>query len=377
MSRSDVRRALLCAHLCVLPAAHAAAQTDDSAFGGWRWAPEGPGSRPAGMGGAYVAVADSVQAMVANPAGLTQIPATEVSLSSGPLWAGAARNRSRKLRLGAYLTRTDVRQVEHEDGLARIESSVREAGLGIGAGPFGRLRLGATVSWSSLRLRGESSRDEPSGGEASRTTLEGDDGHVRLTTGLLIDLARRKGSVVPRLRFGLAYQPGFDWSVARTTRTGSGPASSRSIGVRRPSTVTAGLAWSAPGRWSFMAEGDLIRYREVFESLRGNIGEGAAGFGLPDTVEPRLGMEFATPLSCGCGVVKLRAGIHYRSPGTLRYAGGDPLRARAFPPGRWRSVAALGGSFFAQYFRNALRLDVDARDVFEGPELSFGLVWRF
>jgi len=319
------------------------------------------------MGGAYVAVADSVQALVANPAGLTQIPVTEVGLGVGPLWAGVARNQGRRLRLGVYLTRTDVQEVEHEDGLGRVESSVREAGLGIGAGPFGRLRLGASVSWSSLRLRAES----------PRSILESDAGHVRLTGGLLVDLVRREGAIVPRLRFGLAYQPGFDWSLTRSDPTVSGPAGASSVGLRRPTLVTAGLAWNAPDRWSFMAEGDLIRYREVLESLRGNVGEAAAGFGLPDAVEPRVGMEFATPLSCGCGVIKLRAGIHYRSPGTLRYAGADALLARAFAPGGWRAVATLGASFFAEHFRNALRLDLDARDVIEGPELSFGVVWRF
>ena len=30
-----------------------------------------------------------------------------------------------------------------------------------------------------------------------------------------------------------------------------------------------------------------------------------------------------------------------------------------------------------EHFGKALRLDVDAKDLFDGPELSFGMAWRF
>jgi len=85
----------------------------------------------------------------------------------------------------------------------------------------------------------------------------------------------------------------------------------------------------------------------------------------------------ATPLTCGCGSVKVRAGLHYESPGTLRYEGDDPTLAAAFTSQRRVVVFTLGGSLFAEHFGNALRLDLDARDVLDGPDLSFGVVWRF
>jgi hypothetical protein len=142
--------------------------------------------------------------------------------------------------------------------------------------------------------------------------------------------------------------------------------------------INAGLAWRASDRWSYSLQGDLVRYREVLDALRRNSGEAAAAdFSLPNVIEPRFGAEFGAPLWCGCGVVKARGGLHYRSAGTLEYDGADPVLAAAFTGGRWRTVASVGGSFFTEHFANAIRLDFDFRDVFGSLDFEFGVVWRF
>jgi hypothetical protein len=182
---------------------------------------------------------------------------------------------------------------------------------------------------------------------------------------------------LPSLRLGLTYQPGFDWS-AEMAEAGVAAGARRTIDVRRPSLITAGLAFYGSDQWSFFAQGDVVRYGEVLGSLRRNVGSAAArGFDINDAIEPRVGSEMAVPLSCGCGTVKLRAGLHYRSPGTLVYAGSDAALEQAFGVRSWRAVASVGASFFAEHFGRALRLDLDSKDVFEGPALSFGIVWRF
>jgi hypothetical protein len=94
-------------------------------------------------------------------------------------------------------------------------------------------------------------------------------------------------------------------------------------------------------------------------------------------VEPRLGLEFSAPFWCGCGVGKLRAGVHYRSSGILRYDGDDPALIRAFDQDHWETVFTTGASIFAEYFGYALRFDIDAKNVFHGPDISFGIVVRF
>jgi hypothetical protein len=149
------------------------------------------------------------------------------------------------------------------------------------------------------------------------------------------------------------------------------------VDVRRPSLVSAGLAWRPSDRWTIAVQGDLVRYQEVVDTLRRTDAAGALGFEVPNAVEPRAGVEFGAPLWCGCGTVKIRGGIHYRSPGTLQYRGADDAVARAFNQRDWETVATLGGSLFSEYFGHALRLDLDAKDVIHGPELSFGLVFRF
>ena len=109
-----------------------AAQTNDPLFAGFRWAPGAPGSRPAGMGGAFVGLADGVKAAVANPAGLTLIPINEIGLSSGKPWLGAGFGPQR-FRVAGYLAQTDEARVDVPgiDGSSRgfLDSSVWEAGV--------------------------------------------------------------------------------------------------------------------------------------------------------------------------------------------------------------------------------------------------------
>lgn len=60
--------------------ARAEAQANVEALQGAQFDVLAPGARSLGMGGAFVAVADDATAALANPAGLTQLPATEVSV---------------------------------------------------------------------------------------------------------------------------------------------------------------------------------------------------------------------------------------------------------------------------------------------------------
>jgi hypothetical protein len=345
------------ATLLVALASPVVAQTPDAAFAGYSFAPISVGSRPAGMGGAFVGLADDTKAAVVNPAGLILIPITEVGLSSGDRWAAAATGRP-MVRLAGYVTR------EEQDAPV-LGSSVLEGGLAAGVRPLRRLSLGVGVAWSRLSL--ESTTDAPG------AALGGEDTHVRVTVGMLVGLVDTSRAL-PALRLGVSYQPGFDWSIPSAPPPGATPAR---VDVRRPSLLSAGLAWRPSDRWTVGLQGDLVRYREVMDSLRRNAGDAANDWSLPDAVEPRLGLEFSAPLWCGCGVVKLRAGVHYRSSGVLRYGGTDPALLSAFEGDGWETVATMGGSFFAEYFGHALRLDIDARNVFDGPEVSFGLVFRF
>jgi hypothetical protein len=364
--------ALLTAPLLLLSAASGRAQTSDPLFAGFRFAPPSVGSRPAGMGGAFVALADDAKAAVVNPAGLTLIPIRELGGSLGPPWLSASTGRP-GLRLAGYVTRFDESQVELAEEAppfqGSLTSSVLEAGLAAGVQLHPRLRVGGSLAWSRLRLDG--ARLAAADGASPAASVEADEGALRGSVGVTVLIAGRTTRAIPALRLGVSYQPGFDWRARYSDAQGA-----REIEVRRPTLVSFGLAWRASGRWAVMGQGDVIRYSEVRDTLSRNSPEDE-GFRMPNVIEPRLGTEFATPLSCGCGIVRVRAGVHYQAPGTLGYEGLDPARRLAFADRSWRTVATLGASFVSEYSGNGLRLDVDSRDVFEGPELSFGIAWRF
>jgi hypothetical protein len=366
-------RAVFLLATCATPLA---AQTNDPLFAGWRWAPPAVGSRPAGMGGAFVGMADDVKAAVVNPAGLTLIPITEVGASSGEPWFAVGVGH-RQLRLAGYATRAENGHVELQDvapgRVGSLDSSVGEAGLALGVSVTQRLRIGGSIATTRLSLDGQRRVPAEAGTEQVAASVTSDDTHVRASAGLLLVLLGANARALPSLRLGVSWQPGFD----STAEMADEAAGAQTIAFRRPTLVSTGLAWRASDRWSIVAQGDIILYSEVLTTLERNIGEAALDFSLPSTVEPRIGGEFAAPLWCGCGVVRLRGGLHYRSPGTLRYVGPDPVLRQTFAPESWRTVASLGASLLAEHFNHALRFDVDVRDVFEGPDLSFGVVWRF
>jgi hypothetical protein len=365
---------------CVLLAAAPplAAQTTDPLFARYRWAPGELGSRPGGLAGAFVGLADGAKAALANPAGLTLIPVSELVLSTGRPWISLAHGRQ-IFRAAAYLAQTDQATTDLSEvgpsTQGSLDSSVWDAGVAAGVQLHTRVRLGASLAWSRLRLDGQRSGTGGTGDQTVLASVHGDDTHVRASVGVLLIVIGSSATALPSLRFGASYQPGFDWSARITPGPG---ASATPVDVRRPGVITAGFAWRAADRWTVLAQGDAIRYGEVVDTLERNVGPAAAaGFRLKNVLEPRLAAEFSAPLWCGCGNVKLRGGLHYRSPGTLAYDGADPVLAQAFVPGSWQTVVTLGASLFGEYAQKGLRLDIDSRDVVHGPELSFGVAVRF
>ena len=361
---SHASRTALISIAALLTGLPLAAQTDELVFANWRANPITVGSRPAGMGGAFVAVADDARAAFFNPAGLTQIPLTEISASSGRPWLSAATGR-RRFRVAAYFTDGEQEPLPafDDERQAVLQPAVWEVGAAAGFQPFRHVRLGVSVAYRNLSIDEE-------GGATANPLVGANQGRVRTTVGALIDLipARIVGS--SPFKLGISFQPGVSWTIPREGMS--------DVELRRPSVSSVGLAWRANNSWSFSGQADVIRYHEVIDALLRNVGDEAGqDFSLVNAVEPRFGTEFATPLRCGCGTIKVRAGLHYESPGTLVFTGDDPERRDAFRVRSWRTTVTMGVSLFVEHFGNALRIDVDSRDVINGPALSVGAVWRF
>jgi hypothetical protein len=393
----------------VLPAP-ARAQTSDVVFGDWSWRSRDPGSRPAGLGGAYVAVADSVRTAAINPAGVALIPKAELAAGTANLWAGVGfslrRGTSRATPAGpaaplgpvagrptqpavpavpcapARQTRpwavalfaeqavTQENQVDVVRGPSRSESGslssrAEGAGLTLARGLVPWLDLGVTVTWSHVRLEGQSAVTNLEGDELSRVLIGGDANKARGVVGLLATFG--PASDPTAFRIGAAYHRDLlGWSVERTEidRVAGLVSGPRTIDIEEPPILAAGAALRLSDTWLFTGEVDYIWYDQVRRTLEHNTDAAtASAFRLRNRLEPRFGFELTKPSPTG-GYYKLRAGMRRETAGRLAYDGTDAALRQAFgepPPAAFR--AGVGASLLGEFYENGFRFDIDISQV--------------
>jgi len=391
--------------MAALVPAGATAQTTDLVFGGWSWRTGDSSSRPAGFGGAYVAVADSVRTVAVNPAGLALLPKAELAAGTASRWAGigyslrrvtaapapaatpppptrptqpakpvpcspARQSRPWAVALFTEQAVAQDNQVEAVRGpglseSAQVSSSVEKVGASLARGLTPWLDLGVTVAWSHLRLDGSTSELDLAGDEVSRVTLGGDANKARATVGALMTFGPARDPTAVRL--GVAYHRDLlTWSIERTAIdrvrgvVTSGPAR---VDVVEPPVLAGGLAWRLSDTWLVSGELDYIWYDRVVRALARNTDAAtAAPFRLANGVEPRLGIEMTGPSPTG-GYYKVRAGIRRETSGRLAYGGTDLALRQAFeaPPAAFR--AAVGASLLGEFYENAFRFDIDISQV--------------
>jgi hypothetical protein len=410
--RSGVRSGVMVAAVAAFLPAAGRAQTSDILFGGWSWRSRDPGSRPAGLGGAYVAVADSIRTATVNPAGIALIPRAELALGTANLWAGAGFSLRRTAKPtgpvgptptapagpvpvrptqpGAgvvvpcappRLTRplavalfgeqavTQDNQVDVVRGPGRSEtgllsSTAEEAGFSLARGLTPWLDLGVTVSWRHVRLEGESAVLDLDGDELSHITIGGDSNKARGIAGLLATFG--PASDPTAFRLGVAYhQDLVAWKVERTEidRVGGVVTGPRTIDIEEPPVLAAGAALRLSDIWLFTGEVDYIWYERVTRSLERNTDAAtAAPFRLGNRLEPRLGIEMTRPSPTG-GYFKVRAGIRRETPGRLAYDGPDPTLRQAFGESGDAFRAGAGASLLGEFYENGFRFDVDISQV--------------
>ncbi|HUG54138.1 MAG TPA: hypothetical protein VMR21_11065 [Vicinamibacteria bacterium] len=374
-------------------------QTSDVLFGGWTWRPRDQGSRPAGFGGSYVAVADSVRTAAVNPAGIALIPNAEAAGGTAALWAGLGYSlrpravalpvppmrpaqatepppcepgrQSRPWALAVFaeqaLDQENQIDVVRGPGLSesgRLFATAEEVGASVAKGVAPWLNLGVTVAWRHVRLEGQSAVRDLSGAEVSRVILGGDSNKARAIAGALLTFGPESDPTA--FRIGLAYhQDLFQWSVERTAidavaGTVSGP---RTIQVSEPPVLAAGVAWRLSDAWLVSAELDYVWYERVQRALESNTDAATADqFRLRSGFEPRFGIETTRPSPTG-GYFKLRGGVRRETSGRLQHVGGEGALRQAFeaPPAAFR--AAIGASLLGEFYENGFRLDVDISQV--------------
>jgi hypothetical protein len=411
-----LRRVLLVLLGCLAPVL-AAAQTSDIFFGGWSWRSRDPGSRPGGLAGTYVAVADGVRTTPMNPAGLALIPKAEVSLGTGPLWAGVAKRlqkaataapsrpteaaaplpcppprRARPFAIALYAEQSErtlnTLEVVRGPGVgdaATLEGTTEELGGGVAKGLTPWLDLGATIALRHLRLDGRSIASDDLGREQQRVTLAGDANKARAIVGALASFG--PGWAPSAMRLGVSYQWDLlSWSVERTvTDRARGVAGEPTrVGIVEPPVLSAGVAWRFSDTWLVAGQVDYIWYDRVSRAISATA-EPSDRFSVGERVEPRGAIEMtrASPLG---GYLKLRAGIRREISGRVAYEGDDPVLRQAFRGSPAAFRGSVGASFLAEFYEKAIRLDVDLSQVVlqrqsslsaaGSRRLSFGLTGR-
>lgn len=390
----QLRASFLVVLIALVPAT-APAQTSDIFFGGWSWRPRDQGSRPAGMAGTYVAVADSVRTTAINPAGLALIPRVEGSAGIGPLWAGIGKRlqtgsdappatrptqpdnpvpcppprRARPWAAGLYVEQADTQTNQLEAVLgpgvgatATLDGTTEELGGGLAKGLTPWLDVGATVAWRHLRFDGRSIVSDALGREQQRITLAGDANKARAIVGALATFGPAWAPTA--LRVGVAYQWDLlDWTVERTlTDRARGVAGQpTSVAITEPPVLSAGVAWRFSDTWLIAGQLDYTWYDRVAAAIQGTAGP-SDRFTARDHFEPRGAIEMTRSSPLG-GYYKLRAGLRREVSGRVAYEGPDPVLRQAFLGTPTTFRGSVGASFLAEFYEKAVRLDVDLSQV--------------
>jgi hypothetical protein len=379
--------------LSVLVPATAGAQTPDIIFGGWSWRSRELGSRPAGMAGTYVAIADSVRTAAINPAGLALIPRFEFSAGIGPRWIGAARRlqprqeeeaapvrpteaavpipcppprRARPWAIAVYAEQPEVQRASVEvvrgPGLAEralLEGSAEELGAAAAKGVTPWLDVGATLAWRHLRLDGTSVVLDLLDREQERVTVGGDANKARAIVGALASFGPRSSPT--SFRLGVSYQWDLlTWTVERTRidRLAGTAGEPQPIRIAEAPTLSAGAAWRISDVWLVSGQVDYTWFDHIERELqtRGD------RFSLRDRLEPRAALEMTRPSPIG-GYYKVRVGMRREVSGRAAFQGSDPVLLQAFraTPPAFRASAGL--SFLAEFYERGVRIDVDLSQV--------------
>jgi hypothetical protein len=366
-------------------------------LGGGRGRAEELRSRPAGLGGSFVAVADDTRAAVTNPAGIALVPNVEAAIGFGELWgafATALRGETvpvsgapadaasaaaapcppgpapRPWALAFFGEQT----LDHESrvtvvsGPGLLEQGVISAdreriGAVVARGLTHWLNLGLTLQWRHLRFEGVSSLHDADGTDLQRVVFDGDANKVRAIVGTLATFGSRRSPTA--FRVGLAYQQDLSaWTVERrevdiSAGTVEPPARVR---IEEPPVLSAGIAWRVSDSWLISGQLDYIWYDRVLTALQDNGAEEADLFRLDDAFEPRLGIEYTRPSPIG-GYLKLRGGIRRETGGRLEYTGTNLARTQAFTEVAPAFRGAVGVSLLAEFYERAARLDLDLSQV--------------
>ncbi len=301
-----------------------------------------PGARSLAMGGAFLALADDASAAEANPAGLTILSRSEVSLevrqietSQTFLISNATSNTFSddetqvsfasfvqpwaNFVLGAYYHKPLAQSNETGTVFQNVNAGTLELtpftnSLNIEIETFGlsgawrvdRLSLGVGVRYQSLDQNASSVR-LLSATDTFSATQTADDSDVTFSAGL-------KWEVTDRFNVGAAYKQGASFDAPFNTvsqLSGGQPVRvEHSADFNVPDIFGAGIALRplANQSWWILADVNRVTYGDLADNVVGTDGVPRQDFKIDDGTEIRVGTEYtfrlAVPLSIRAGYWK-------------------------------------------------------------------------
>ena len=380
-----MRNLFLAAMAALCPAAFA--QTNDPHWRSWQWLEETASPRAAGLGGAFVALADDAAAVALNPAGLAALPKSDLQLSvlhrdgatlpsgdslaakTGVGFVGGSARVTPKVALGGYLTVPhDVRLELAPAGTDRgfLRTSVADAGAAVGWRPTPRFHLGLRLNVTRLRADGDVIHEDATLSYSARSRSE--QKRIAGDLGVLIRLTDETS-------LGVSYTQGARWDADRVAeRPGFGALPELAYQVSSPSRLSAGLAHRPSPRLALVGQLDYVllgRFEDTFQVVRGPVA--SSDYTLRNGLDARAGVEASWAFRPGS--LQLRGGIASEAGAAYRFDAVHPGSERAVFPGAERQTRFTAGAGFVT--RSGVRLD--AAGSFGGVRntLSAGAGIRF
>lgn len=374
-----MRNLLLALGLAFAPSL-ASAQTNDANWRSWQWIEDTASPRAAGLGGAFVALADDAAAVALNPAGLAALPKTDLQVSmlsrgSGSLadgdriqsrtaigFVGGSARITPKVALGGYLTEPHDMRVAlglsagQNQGFLR--TTVTDAGVAVGWRPSSRVHLGLRLNITQLRAQGEVAHADATLSYSARSNSE--QKKVAGDLGVLLQLT-------DETTLGVAYTQGARWDALRAEeRSGFEERPTLAYQISSPSRLSAGLAHRPSPRFALVGQLDYVllgRLEDTLQVVRGPVA--SSDYTLRNALDARAGVELSWAFRPGS--VQVRGGVASEAGSGYRFDALHPSSERELFPGAERQTRLTTGAGFVT--RAGVRFDAAAsfgglRDTF-------------
>jgi hypothetical protein len=339
-------------------------QTNDHIFRSFDWVEDVGSPRAAGMGGAFVGLADDLTAMQFNPAGLGTLHKTEVSAAvldrtSGTLAFGDTTSSGAGVGflgaatpiggthfvVGAYVAQPFAESIVlnpvsvagfRDQG--SLDTSITDYGAAIAWSPSQKVHVGLRLNISHLSLA--SGLVHPIRGGIDTLTIS-------MAAGAS-DLAGSLGVLfraTPELSLGAAYEQGARWSVARSEFAANvGQLPSSPYQFSSPSRLSGGFSYKLTRHTMLVGEADEIFLDRLQQSLSiVAVAVPPAEYRLDSGLEARAGLEVVFPQR-GYSL-EFRGGVDSQPPGAFQFIGSDPTsESLTFLGASRTTVGTLGAS---------------------------------